>query len=371
MENKNLFLIYLGRSGAGPKLTLDFAKEIIYDNEIKNLNLLISKNNLLKEEVISIKNDTFVLDTPISNKDAVLKLPSFLFKFIKILITVKKNKNKNFLFFMTHIWNPVSMILIKIIIPKSNIFYVSHDANIHPGEKNSKLQYSIMQLEIFLSNKIITLTNNVKNILQKRWGDKEITVLEHPVYDFGKIEEIRKLKEVTTFLFFGRMVKYKGLDLFLKALEIFDKEINKKYKVIIAGEGEIKDYNITIIKKLNKNEEKIELINRYINEKEIPEIWDRSDICVLPYIEASQSGVIAIAINKAMPCIITPMDGLIEQCTLESKSMALISKDTKAEEFSKSMLEILNEDIYIKLSKNAIDLQDKYSWKKWINEIIK
>ena len=142
MEDKNLFLIYLGKTGAGPKLTLDFTKEIISDKRIKDFNLLISKNNLLKNEITSIKSNLFLLNTPISNKDSILKLPSFLLKFIKILIIAKKNKNKNFLFFMTHIWNPICMILIKILIPKSNIFYVSHDANIHPGEKTTIYNYA-------------------------------------------------------------------------------------------------------------------------------------------------------------------------------------------------------------------------------------
>ena len=114
---------------------------------------------------------------------------------------------------MTHVWNPISMILIKIFIPKSNIYFVVHDGKIHPGD--SKLQYYIMQTEIFLSKNIITLTNNVKEIISKKWKKKKIIVLEHPTYDFGKIERVRELNTIPTFLFFGRIVKYKGLLLFI------------------------------------------------------------------------------------------------------------------------------------------------------------
>lgn len=369
MQN-NLFLIYLGRTGSIPKFILDFSKEIIKDNKISNFKLLISEHNLLKEEILSTKKDTFILNTPIKTIDSLLKLPYFIKKSIKILNQAKKENNKNFLFTMTHIWNPILMILIKIFIKKPNIYYISHDANLHPGEKNLKLQISIIWLEIFLSKNIITLTENVKNILKKKWKNKNIIVLEHPAYDFGKITPPRSLNPIPTFLFFGRIVKYKGLDLFLEAIEIFDKkakELNINYKIIIAGSGEIEKQTRN---KINNNKN-IELINRYIDEKEIPNIWDKSDICTLPYIEASQSGVIAIAVNKAMPCLITPMDGLLEQVIENNNSMALISKDISPTEFAKIMLEILDKNIYTSLSRNTLVFQEKYSWKIWIDELVK
>lgn len=368
MENKNLFLIYLGKSGCGPKFILDFSKAIIKDGGVAKFEMLISKHNLLKQELKDLKNDIHILNTPTSNKDAFTKSFNFAFQFLKILKSAKRDNVKNFMFPMTHIWNPLSMILIKTIIPNSNIFYVSHDANIHPGEKNAKLQYLIMQIEITLSNKIITLTETVKNIIKNRWKKKNITVLEHPFYDFGKTETPKNLSQIPTFLFFGRIVKYKGLELFMEAVDIFKKKI-KDFKIIIAGSGEIEKETL---KKINQNN-KIELINRYIDEKEIPEIWDRSDICMLPYIEASQSGLVAIAVNKAMPCIITPVGGLAEQCKIaeQEKTFALMSDSIDPEKISNSMLRMLDKNIYYKLSKNAISQQKELSWDKWIKEIDK
>lgn len=368
MSDKNLFLIYLGRTGAGPKFTLDFSRAIINDTRIEKFELIISKQDLLKQELVSLKSDIQIFDTPNSKKESVTKILIFTSRFIKALRIAKKNKIKNFLFPMTHIWNPLAMILIKIIIPKSVIFYISHDAVIHPGEKNAKLQYQIMQIEIALSYKIITLTQNVKEIISKKWKKKEIIVLEHPVYDFGKITEPRSLSPVPTFLFFGRIVEYKGLDLFVNAINIFKEKV-KNFKVIIAGSGEIKKEILEKINKINN----IELINGYIDEKEIPEIWDKSDICVLPYTEASQSGVVAIAINKAMPCIITPVSGLVEQCEIKDleTTFAIMSENITPESFANKMSQILNKDLYKKLSQNAIKFQKRLGWDKWIEEIIK
>lgn len=366
MKNENLFLIYLGRTGGQPKFVNDFINSILKDQKLNNFKVMISDSNLLKSEIVSLKKDTFIVNTPTQTKDALLMLPRFIIKSIKIIKIAKKENNKKFLFTMTHIWNPILMLIIKIFIRNSQIFYISHDAKLHPGENNSKLQIFIMWLEIFLSNTVITLTQNVKNILSKKWKKKEIIVLEHPAYDFGKVETPRVLNEIPIFLFFGRVVKYKGLDLFLKAVELFDKEmkrLNKDYKIIIAGDGEIEKEDLNIINN-NKN---IELINRYIDEAEIPEIWNRSDVCVLPYIEASQSGVVAIAINKAMPCIITPMNGLMEQVEINSENtFALMTANLEPKEFAQKMQDILNKNTYEKLSKNSLHFQDKYSWSPWI-----
>jgi len=368
MKNGNLFLIYLGRSGSIPKFVLDFSKAIIVDQRIEKFELLISEQNLLKQELVNLKNDTQILDTPVSNKESLTKIFGFISRFIKALRIAKKNKIKKFLFPMTHIWNPLAMILIKIFIPKSEIYYISHDAVIHPGEKNAKLQYQIMQIEIALSNKIITLTQNVKEIISKKWKAKEIIVLEHPAYDFGKVEKTRELSSVPTFLFFGRIVEYKGLDLFVNAINIFKEKV-KNFKVIIAGSGEIKKETLEKITKINN----IELINRYIDEKEIPEIWDKSDICVLPYTEASQSGVIAIAVNKAMPCIIMPVSGLVEQCEIKDleTTFAIMSENITPESFANKMSQILNKELYKKLSQNAINFQKRLGWDNWIEEFLK
>lgn len=372
MNDKNLFLIYLGRSGSGPRTTLDLSKEILKENNIKKLDLLISKQNSLLTKILDIKNDTYTIDTPISNLEAIFKIPYFIIKYIKILSKIKQNKTKNFFFVMTHIWNPICMLLIKIFIRKSNIFFTVHDAEIHPGDKNSKLQYLIMKSEIFLANKIVCPSENTKLKLLKKWK-KDIWVVPLPVFNFGEIKNKRKLSSIPTFLFFGRIVKYKGLDLFLKALEVFDNYKNKPdYKVIIAGEGKIEDEEMDIIKKINKDKNIINLINKYIEEEDIESIWNMSDIAIISYVEASQSGIVALSINKAMPSIITPIKELIDQSEANNidNSFVLISKDITPESFSERMLEMLNENIYEKLSQNAINMQKGTGFDKWVSVIV-
>ena len=365
MEEKDLFLIYLGRSGAGPKITLELTKEIIESRKIKNFNLLISKNNLLFEDIIKIKNDLIPISTPIKKLDTLTKLFPFKIKFLKKLILTK---NKTFFFPMTHIWNPATMLMIKVFVKDPKIFFICHDATIHPGEKNSLLQHKLTQLEILFSNHIFCLSENVKKILQKKYPKKPMGLLPHPGFDFGIIKEPKNVSNVPTFLFFGRIVEYKGLSLLLDSFLIARKK--RDIKLIIAGEGEIKNEDL---EKINQNKESIELINRYIDEKEVTNIWDKSDICALTYIEASQSGIVAIAINKAMPCLITPIEGLKEQTLTkdEEKTFALMTNSLNPEDIAETMIKIIDKIIYHNLSQNAINHQKELSWSKWVEEIKK
>lgn len=369
-EYKDLFLIYLGRSGAGPKITLELTKEIIGGGKIKNFNLLISKENLLLEDIKKIKYDLLWVSTPSKKIETLTKLPYFKIKFLQKL---RKSKNHTFLFPMTHIWNPVVMLMIRVLIKNPKIFFVCHDAKIHPGDKNSFSQSKIMQVEINLASHIFCLSENVKSILVKKYPKKEISVLPHPAFDFGIIKEVRELSQIPTFLFFGRVVEYKGLSLLIDSFLIAKEKLkgeNRNIKLLIAGEGEIKERDLD---KINQNRQEIEFINRYINEKEVTNIWDRSDICALTYTEASQSGVIAVAVNKAIPCLITPIEGLKEQTLInkEGKTFALMSPDLNPENIANSMIEILNENLYKKLSQNAISHQKELSWDKWVEEINK
>ena len=57
----------------------------------------------------------------------------------------------------------------------------------------------------------------------------------------------------------------------------------------------------------------MEILNRWIPEEEIGDLFARCDLVVLPYSSASQSGVIPIAASFALPVIATRTGGMVEQ----------------------------------------------------------
>src|SRR5262249_37503506 len=83
-------------------------------------------------------------------------------------------------------------------------------------------------------------------------------------------------------------------------------------KLIVAGEfyTPIERYR-RLIDQLNIARS-VQLIDRYIPNEEVPALFERADVLVLPYFSASQSAVARIATSNALPIIATRVGGFEE-----------------------------------------------------------
>lgn len=141
-------------------------------------------------------------------------------------------------------------------------------------------------------------------------------VSPHPVYsNFGEKLE-RKAAALAlgldpakkTLLFFGLIREYKGLDLLIEAFAHLD----DSYQLLIAGEayGSFDKYDALI--RNNPNQARIHVFNRFIKDEEVNRYFCASDLCVLPYRSATQSGISAIAYHFDLPMVTTAVGGLKE-----------------------------------------------------------
>jgi glycosyltransferase involved in cell wall biosynthesis len=164
---------------------------------------------------------------------------------------------------------------------------------------------------IVMSDKVL------KDLLHYR-PDAKYLRMDHPVYDqFGarlmQIEALEKLgiahnPEHKYLLFFGIIRKYKGLDLLIEAMSMLSSE----YELIIAGEvyGSFDEYqNLIDMHGLN---DRVHVFNRYIPDDHVGRYFSASDVCVLPYRSATQSGIISISKHFEIPVIATDVGGLKE-----------------------------------------------------------
>jgi glycosyltransferase involved in cell wall biosynthesis len=111
-------------------------------------------------------------------------------------------------------------------------------------------------------------------------------------------------------LFFGRIFLYKGLDYLIRAAERLQQRL-PNLKVTIAGSGEDLGRCRTII----RTPSLFEIRERFIPDEEAVELFQRADVVALPYIEASQSGVIAMALALGKPVIATDVGDFREAVT--------------------------------------------------------
>jgi glycosyltransferase involved in cell wall biosynthesis len=102
-------------------------------------------------------------------------------------------------------------------------------------------------------------------------------------------------------LFVGRIRKYKGLDFLKKAWPLVN---HPNKSLTIAGVGRGVPF---------EQSQSIDIQNRWLTDEEIESLIDAHRLVVLPYIEASQSGIIPLAHSRGVPVVITPAGGLTGQ----------------------------------------------------------
>jgi glycosyltransferase involved in cell wall biosynthesis len=148
----------------------------------------------------------------------------------------------------------------------------------------------------------------------------------HPLYDhFGEsldkqvaCKQLGIDPEKKTLLFFGLIRDYKGLDLLIDAMSSLD----ASYQLVIAGEsyGDFGKYRQQI--DASQAKQRITVLNRYIGDEEVPVLFSASDLLVVPYRSATQSGVIPIAYHFEVPVLATDVGGLKE--TIEGAKTGLV-----------------------------------------------
>ena len=143
------------------------------------------------------------------------------------------------------------------------------------------------------------------------------------------------------FLFFGRIEKYKGLRILLKAFNEY--EDNDK-RLVIAGNGRFTDEELQLA-----NNQHTTTINRFINDGEMLWLIKNAKAVVLPYIEASQSGVIPIAYSYKVPVITSNVIGLAQ--FVNNNDTGLICNCH--EEYISAFQKLSNDEVRIEMSEKA------------------
>lgn len=152
--------------------------------------------------------------------------------------------------------------------------------------------------------------------------------------------ELRKDSELRQLLFFGFVREYKGLKYLLMAMPAIKKRLQNINLMVVGSFAGDKGEYLQLISEL-QIENCVELIDEYIPDNEVEKYFAASDIVVLPYISATQSGIVQIAYGLGKPVIVTNVGGLPD-VVLDGRTGYIVEAG-KAEEISEAVI-----DFYIK-----------------------
>jgi glycosyltransferase involved in cell wall biosynthesis len=121
------------------------------------------------------------------------------------------------------------------------------------------------------------------------------------------------LREKRVLLFFGFVRAYKGLDILLEAMEGLGPE--QGYHLVIVGEfyEDPEKYRSRLDALRERGQ--LTLVDRYVANEEVPLFFSAADVVMVPYLSATQSGVIQIAYAFLKPVVATAVGGIPDVVT--------------------------------------------------------
>jgi glycosyltransferase involved in cell wall biosynthesis len=185
----------------------------------------------------------------------------------------------------------------------------AHDARHHIGDRISrKTPQAIVDFGFRRASRIIVHARQVKGILVRECGLSPEIVDVVPHISLGSAPDgAPSHDQEPTILFFGRIWEYKGLEYLIRAEPLITAEVPNA-KIVIAGEGEDFDR----YRRLMVHPERFVVHNEYVSDEVRAALFQQASVVALPYIEASQSGVVPLAYLHMKPVVATTVGGLPE-----------------------------------------------------------
>ena len=242
------------------------------------------------------------------------------------------------------------------------VVVVVHDAEVHPGDRF----YLVVRLQRHLmrqSEGVIALTDFVATQVKARLSlaGKVHTTIPHVAFAFADLD-LPAPKPLETapgrplrLLMAGRLKRYKGISLLADALKLL-RGVPLVLRVVGASEDPSELATLAALPG-------VELDLGWKEDRELLSHIDWADACVLPYVEASQSGIAPMCFKRGRPVIATPVGGLPEQ--VRHGETGLLTEDVSAPALAASIRRFTEDPSMVRrLGENAlIHAETELGWK--------
>ncbi len=202
-----------------------------------------------------------------------------------------------------------------------------HDPRHHAGDTVSqKTPQWLMDYGFRQADHVIVHGEALASQVSGLFGlpDDHVHVIPHVA--MGEILEAdAETEDPRLVLFFGRIWDYKGLDHLIAAEPIIAEQL-PNVRIMIAGEGA----DFSRYQAMMHNPEHFIVRNAWISDHQRARFFQRSALVVLPYNEATQSGVVPVAYNYGKPVVATRVGALSECVDHEKTGLLVPPRDPQA-----------------------------------------
>lgn len=190
----------------------------------------------------------------------------------------------------------------------------------------------------------------------------------HPTYDAFQFQNLAREEarqrlglgeQQQVLLFFGFVREYKGLKHLIAALPEIIKRLPKTHLLIVGDFGKDKQEYLELIAQ-NKMEDFLSIYDGYIPDREVEQYFAASDLVVLPYESATQSGIVQIAYGFERPVVATNVGGLPDVVLDEKTGYLVPPKNPEA--LADAVVRFFEEQKAGEFAENIRKEASRYSW---------
>ena len=295
---------------------------------------------------------------------------------IHAFLSIKKEQSDLLIFqwwtpFFTPVYFTISCLTRRLTNTK--ILMISHNVLPHEKKKIDKIMTKMVykNVDFFIVHSEEDL-RNLRTLIPNAKAKRTY----HPTYEYFKTEnkidlhlhskeDLNLNLKNKTILFFGFVRDYKGLNYLIEAMPKVLEKLN--VDLLIVGEfWDDKEKYINQIKQLGI-ENYVYIIDRYVPNEEVNLYFSVADVVVLPYISATQSGIIQIAYGFDKPVITTNVGGLPDVVKNGETGFIVPSEDANA--LSKAIVSYFEGNKEREFQANIKKQKDIFSWDKMVETI--
>lgn len=298
-----VMVLHLGRTGAGPSIAIEQARAlsaagaevtVCYSSDAEQADVLSS----CADRAISVRTYKSMLDV-------LFGLPRAFKVARQVRELARKGKVDAVVASMGHPWQ----ILIALGARLGGAPYLAsvHDVGRHLGEK-SAIASVVQFAEVCAASGVLFYSRYSFTVARESWfyrAQKCFLTTHGPLAETAPARKKLSADKDITVGFLGRIEEYKGLPLALEAVKLLRLR-GARVRLEIWGSGD--ESQVSDIQQLDF----VDLHFGWIAEEELTRIVDRFDVIVLPYREASQSGVLMLAAPRGVPAVVSPVGALPE-----------------------------------------------------------
>lgn len=224
-----------------------------------------------------------------------------------------------------------------------------HDPRHHMGDKGAhNTPQPIFDFGFRRATQIIVHTSQMAQVVVDEIGiSREIIHVIPHILLGDATEQIEIEEDENLVLYFGRIWAYKGIEYLLRAEPLITQRIPTA-KIVIAGEGD----DFAPYRRMMVNPDKFIIHNEYVSNEKRTELFRRASLVAMPYVEATQSGVVPIAYTFGKPVVATEVGGLPEQVDHGQTGLLVPPRDERA--LAEAIIQLLEDkDLRYQMGANA------------------